>query len=101
MRSVGEIKKGHNLLLYVVIVLYSRFKLKYIKFYFSDLLDYHKAQFFTKLLKNTLVCLYDFYLKFNEVKDDIIHQHDVNANDDMEVNDIPGILVQFKKYLEK
>lgn len=38
-----ENEKDQNLLLYVTIVLYARFKLKYIKFYFSDLYDDDKS----------------------------------------------------------
>ena len=52
--------------------------------------------------------LYDFYLKVDGVKDDMNngrtstrHQHDVNACNDMEVNDMLNTLARFKKYLEK
>jgi hypothetical protein len=54
------------------------------------------------------VSLYDFYLKVDKVKDDmnngttsIRHQHDVNASNDMEVNDMLNTLARFKKYLEE
>ena len=47
-------------------------------------------------MKDTLVSLYDFYLKCNEVGEDTRHQQDVNASDDM-----PNTLARFKKHLEE
>ena len=52
--------------------------------------------------------LYDFYLKVYRVKDNINngristrHQHDVNASNDIKVNDMLNTLACFKKYLEE
>ena len=65
-------------------VLDPRFKLKYVKFYFGELYDYHKAQGLTKKVKDHLVRLYEFYLRVDEVEDVNRHIHDVN---DMDCND--------------
>ena len=51
--------------------------------------------------KNTLVSLYEFYLKSNKVVDDNRHKHDVNVIDAMQVDDKPNILAQFKKHWQE
>lgn len=48
MKNIRKIKKNYNFLLYVAIVLYPHFKLKYMKFCFSKLYDVEKAQLLTK-----------------------------------------------------
>jgi len=75
-----------NFLLYVANVLDPRFKLKYVKFCFGELYDYDKAQLLTNKVKDTLVSLYEFYLKIDEVEDNNKHKQDVNVIDDVEVD---------------
>jgi hypothetical protein len=65
---------NQNFLLYVSNVLDPRLKLKYVKFCFSDLYDYEKAQLLTNKVKDTLVSLYEFYLKIDEMVDKNRHK---------------------------
>ena len=48
---------NQNSILYVANVLDLHFKLKYVKFCFGELYDYHKAQSLTKKVKDHLVRL--------------------------------------------
>jgi len=82
LRSIGVMEKINFFLLYVIIVLDSRFMLKYVKLYFNDLYDDDKTQLLKNKVRDTLMSLYDFYLKADEVKDDTKHQQDVNNIDD-------------------
>ncbi|KAG5222928.1 zinc finger BED domain-containing protein [Salix suchowensis] len=75
---------NQNFILYVANVLDPRFKLKYVKFGFGELYDYHQAQDLTTKVKDHLVRLYEFYLRVDEVEDVNRHIHDVN---DMDCND--------------
>ncbi|KAL9372591.1 hypothetical protein Peur_034835 [Populus x canadensis] len=88
---------NQNFLLYVANVLDPRFKLKYVKFCFGDLYDYDKAQLLTNKVKDTLMSLYEFYLKIDEVVDNNRHKQDVNAIDDVEVD--VNTLARFKRHL--
>jgi len=88
---------NHNFLLYVVNVLDPCLKLKYVKFCFGDLYDYDKAQLLTNKVKDTLVSLYEFYLKIDEVVDNNRHKQDVNTINDMEVD--VNTLARFKRHL--
>jgi len=83
-------------LLYVANILDPCLKLKYVKFYFGDLYDYNKAQLLTNKVKDTLVSLYEFYLKIDEVVD---NKQDVNAIDDVEVD--VNTLARFKRHLQE
>ncbi|KAG5253278.1 zinc finger BED domain-containing protein [Salix suchowensis] len=69
---------NQNFILYVANVLDPRFKLKYVKFCFGELHDYHKAQDLTTKVKDYLVRLYEFYLRANEVEGDNRHILDVS-----------------------
>jgi len=60
---------NQNFLLYVTNVLDPHLKLKYVKFCFGDLYDYDKEQFLTNKVKDTLMSLYEFYLKIDKVVD--------------------------------
>jgi len=86
-------------LLYIANVLDPRLKLKYVKFYFGDLYDYDKAQLLTNKVKDTLVSLYEFYLKIDEMVDNNKHKQDVNAIDDVEVD--VNTLARFKRHLQE
>jgi hypothetical protein len=88
---------NQNFLLYVATVLDPCLKLKYVKFCFSDLYDYDKAQLLTTKVKDTLVNLYEFYLKIDEVVDNNRHKQDVNAIDNVEVD--VNTLARFKRHL--
>jgi hypothetical protein len=90
---------NHNFLLYVANVLDPRFKLKYVKFCSGELYDYDKAQLLTNKVKDTLVSLYEFYLKIDEVVDNNKHKQDVNVIDDVEVD--VNILARFKRHLQE
>ncbi|XP_073265003.1 zinc finger BED domain-containing protein DAYSLEEPER-like [Populus alba] len=78
-------------------VLDPRLKLKYVKFCFCDLYDYDKAQLLTNKVKDTLMSLYEFYLKIDEVVDNNRQKQDVNAIDDVEVD--VNTLDRFKRHL--
>ena len=80
-------------------VLDPRLKLKYVKFYFGDLYDHDKAQLLTNKVKDTLVSLYEFYLKIDEVVDNNMHKQDVSAIDDVEVD--VNTLARFKRHLQE
>ena len=86
-------------LLYVANVLDPRLKLKYVEFCFGDLYDYDKAQLLTNKVKDTLVSLYEFYLKIDEMVDNNRHKQDVNAIDDVEVD--VNTLARFKRHLQE
>ena len=90
---------NQNFLLYVANVLDPYFKLKYVKFYFGELYDYDKAQLLTNKVKDTLMSLYEFYLKIDEVVDNNRHKQDVNAIDDVEVD--VNTLARFKRHLQE
>jgi len=90
---------NQNFLLYVTNVLDPHLKLKYVKFCFGDLYDYDKAQLLTNKVKDTLMSLYEFYLKIDEVVDNNRHKQDVNAIDDVEVD--VNTLARFKRHLQK
>jgi len=91
---------NQNFLLYMANVLDPRLKLKYMKFCFSELYDYHKAELLTKKVKDNLVSLYEFYLKADEVVDDNRHKQYVNdVIDDMEVD--VNTLARFKRHLQE
>ncbi|XP_034921578.1 zinc finger BED domain-containing protein RICESLEEPER 2-like [Populus alba] len=90
---------NQNFLLYVANVLDPRLKLKYVKFCFGGLYDYDKAQLLTNKVKDTLVSLYEFYLKIDEVVDNNRHKQDVNAIDDVEVD--VNTLARFKRHLQE
>jgi hypothetical protein len=76
-------EKINFFLLYVTIVLDSRFMLKCVKLYFNDLYDDGKSQLLTNKVRDILMSLYDFYLKVDEVKDDTKHQQDINIINDI------------------
>jgi len=52
-----------NFLLYVAVVLDPRYKLRYVKFSFSIVYDYHKAKELIERVNTSLVCLYEQYLR--------------------------------------
>jgi len=91
-------KVNQNFLLYVANVLDRRLKLKYVKFCFGDLYDHDKAQLLTNKVKDTLVSLYEFYLKIDEVVDNNRHKQD-SAIDDVEVD--VNTLARFKRHLQE
>lgn len=64
----------------------SRLKFKYVKFYFDKLCDYDKTKLLTKKMKDNLICLYEFYLKVDEVVNDNKDKQDVNGSDDIEID---------------
>ena len=89
-------------MLYVAIVLGSRFMLKCVKLYFNDLYNDGKTQMLTNKVRYTLMLTkYDFYLKVDKVEVDTKHQQDVSAIDDMRVDDKANTLAQLKKHLEE
>uniref|UniRef100_A0A6N2ND59 BED-type domain-containing protein n=1 Tax=Salix viminalis TaxID=40686 RepID=A0A6N2ND59_SALVM len=92
---------NQNFILYVANVLNPRFKLKYVKFCFGELYDYHQARDLTTKVKDHLVRLYEFYLRADEVKDVNRHIYDVNDVDcnDTEVN--VNTFARFKRHLQK
>jgi hypothetical protein len=63
------------------------------------LYDYDKAQLLINKVKDTLVSLYEFYLKIDEVMDNNRHKQNVNAIDDMEVD--VNTLARFKRHLQE
>jgi len=89
---------NQNFLLYMANVLDTRLKLKYVKFCFGDLYDHDKAQLLTNKVKDTLVSLYEFSLKIDEVVDNNRHKQD-SAIDDVEVD--VNTLARFKRHLQE
>ena len=92
---------NQNFILYVANILDPRFKLKYVKFCFGEVYDYHKAQDITTKVKDHLVRLYEFYLRANKMEDVNRHIHDVN---DMDCNDMDvdvNTFARFKRYLRE
>ena len=92
---------NQNFILYVANVLDPRFKLKYVKFCFGEVYDYHKAQDITTKVKDHLVRLYEFYLSANEVEDDNRHIHDVNDMDCNEIEVGDNTFARFKRHLQE
>jgi len=88
-------------------VLDPHFKLKYMRFYSGRLYDVEKAENFTKKVTNTLLRLYEYYMKVDEDVE-IVHdaeisrnKHDVNV-DSIVIYDMSNDLTfQFKKHLKE
>ncbi|KAG5247692.1 zinc finger BED domain-containing protein [Salix suchowensis] len=78
---------NQNFILYVANVLDPCFKLKYVKFCFGELYDYHKAQ--------------DLTIRSNEVEDDNRHIHDVNDMDCNEIEVADNTFARFKRHLQE
>ena len=98
---------AQNFLLYVAVVLDSRFKLKYMRFCFGRLYDVEKAENFTIKVKNTFLRLFEHYMNVDE-NVEVIHSVGTSINknvnvDLMVVNDdmLDDLASQFKKHLEE
>jgi len=87
-------------------VLDPHFKLKYMRFYSGRLYDVEKAENFTKKVTNTLLRLYEYYMKVDEDVE-IVHRVGTSINEDvnidlMVVDDmLDNLTSQFKKHLEE
>jgi hypothetical protein len=96
-----------NFLLYVVVVLDQRFKLKYMRFCFGRLYDVEEAENFTIKVKDTLLMLFEHYMNVDEnveVVPSVGTSINENVNVDLTVvNDdmLDDLASQFKKHLKK
>jgi len=72
-------------MLYVVVVLDPRFKLKYMIFCFGRLYDVEEAENFTMKVKDTLLRLFENYMN---VDDDVevVHSVGTSINEDVNVD---------------
>jgi len=72
-------------MLYVVVVLDPRFKLKYMRFCFGRLYDVEEAENFTMKVKDTLLRLFENYMN---VDDDVevVHSVGTSINEDVNVD---------------
>jgi len=92
-----------NFLLYVVVVLDPRFKLKYVRFCFGRLYDVEEAENFTIKVKDTLLRLFEHFMNV-EVVHSVGTSINENVNVDlMVINDdmLDDLISQFKKHLEE
>jgi len=91
----------------VAVVLYPRFKLKYVRFCFGRLYDVEEAENCIIKVKDTLLKLFEHYMNIDE-NVEVVHSvgtsiHE-NVNVDlMVVNDdmLDDLASQFKKHLEE
>ena len=91
----------------MAVVLYPRFKLKYVRFCFGRLYDVEEAENFIIKVKDTLLKLFEHYMNIDE-NVEVVHSvgtsiHE-NVNVDlMVVNDdmLDDLASQFKKHLEE
>ena len=74
-----------NFLLYVIVVLDPRFKLKYVRFCFGRLYDVEEAKIFTIKVKDTLLRLFEHYMNVDEnVK--VVHNVGTSINENVNVD---------------
>jgi hypothetical protein len=88
-------------------VLNPRFKLKCIRFCSGRLYDVENTKTFTKKVTNTLLRLYEYYMKVDE-EVEIVHdaeiirnKHDVNVDSIMIYDMSNDLTFQFKKHLKE
>jgi hypothetical protein len=104
---LGGDQDTQNFLLYVVVVLDPRFKLKYVRFCFGRLYNVEEAENFTIKVKDTLLRLFEHYMNVDEngeVVNSVGTSINENVNVDlMVVNDdmLDDLASQFKKHLEE
>jgi len=65
--------------LHVTIVSDPRFKLKYIRFYFRRLNDAENDENLIKKIKDTLLRLYEYFIKVEDIK--VVNDVETNRND--------------------
>jgi len=93
-------------MLYVAVVFDPCFKLKYVRFCFGRLYDVEYAKNFTMKVKDTLLRLFENYMKVDEDVE-IVHRVGTSINEDvnidlMVVDDmLDNLTSQFKKHLEE
>jgi len=63
----------------VTIASFTRFKLKYVRFYFRRSNDAENDENLTKKVKNTLLKLYEYYIKVEDVE--VMNDVETNIND--------------------
>lgn len=98
---------AQNFLLYMVVVLDPRFKLKYVRFFFGRLYDVEEAANFTIKVKDTLLRLFEHYMNVDQ-NVEVVHSVGTSINENvnvdlMVVNDdmLDDLASQFKKHLEE
>jgi hypothetical protein len=72
-------------LLYVVVVLDPRFKLKYVRFCFGRLYDVEDAENFTIKVKDTLLRLFEHYMNVDE-NVEVVHSVGTSINENVDVD---------------